>query len=237
MVYGRKLLFILLIIALSGVFLFEIAQKKVQQKADNFIFKEFANQLNDSFEINEYIDHISYDDFDSSIIFNLQFNKKFSELPVYNQFSVLYTYCKHLRFHIMNYDEKRFLLNRNIYLMGNYNDLTFQFDYVTQREGLTSFKPKAVLSINGKPVYEERQYITLTKNLGCNMETNYINGHSDKEIMEYASRIFNLITNYGSDVEIERDFDVVLNEVIDKFTITFEDYSRIYKKYYFCVCY
>jgi len=133
----------------------------VQRKVDNRVFEEFANRLNDSFEINEYIDHISYDDFDSSIIYNLQFNKNFSELPVYNQFSVLYTYCKHLRFYIMNSDEKRLLLNRNIYLMGNYNDITFQFNYVTQSQGLKSFKPKAVLSINGKSFYEERQYIVL----------------------------------------------------------------------------
>ena len=231
--YRRKLLFITLIIALSGVFVFEIVQKKVQQKVVNRIFEEFTNRMNDSYAVNKYIDNVSYEEAGLSISYNLQFNKMFSELPVYDQFGVLYTYCKQLRSYIMNSDEMR-LLYRSIHLTGNYKDLTYQFDSYTASHGLKSFKPKAVFFINGKPAYEEGQYLALLQDLECEIEIDFINGYSDKEIMEYSLRIFNLITNCGYNVKIEQDFETVSNAVIDKFDITFDEYMHIYRKYYLC---
>ncbi|WP_042349372.1 hypothetical protein [Bacillus massiliigorillae] len=214
-------LIIVVIITLEkGRYKYHHVQEVAISLLEDSYFKDHISNLHTEFKNKDMI----------CITFDL--DKEFNTLPTSEKFMLLELYSKQIRYFLRNSAYENPLHDSKIHLKGQISSLQSTFELVsTIPNSYEFFKLDSSLKQNGKEIYNTARYKSEFKDLEKQWDDDTTNGYSQKEIYLYATRLFNTMTNRGKNYQPKTDSELILQAVLDKYEITYEEYDYIYKKY------
>ena len=186
--------------------------------------------------IEKFIADIIYVKEKDSLHYTVELKEEFMNLSTFEQFGLFHLFCKQFRFKMMYTDQMDQLVHEDLYITAVYKDEVFEYEVIVSNKQTKVLNTNATLIVNNESVYTESQFMDEAEVQLEKIGVEYVNGFSDSEIIEFARRMFRLVTVDGKDIEeLKNSLRLVTNAVMEEFGITLEEYTKIYKKYYLFV--
>ncbi|WP_042351448.1 hypothetical protein [Bacillus massiliigorillae] len=216
---------ILSIIGISAIILafwyFRHLSKEVQ------VLKETTLSVKDSVTFKDHIKNANaqYDIKTDTINLDLNLNDAYDELNVIKQFCILEYFHKQIRYYMRNTSANSHMKNSKVKLSAKSSVNNYYFTNVVPN-GNAFTKSVSTFYCNGKKTYTSCMFKQQRNKYLADLPEK-----SDKEILEYATSFFNLVTHFGKYYDPSNDSLIIVDAVCKKFNITPKEYSKIYQTY------
>jgi len=214
---------IVIIVVITCSFSYYYSKKDLDE------FKKLTTLLLDDSDLTKYFSNpvIKYDN--SKVFIEFDLEESFDKLSTQDQFKLLELYNRQIRYFLQCGTIINHLYFKDFFITVQTKNNHYLFDSRVTNKNVPLIV-NSTLKINDVKAYDtsrlESEQIPINTH-----ET--VNGYTYEEIYNYAKRIFKLISDNGNLYSPTVDTTVILEAVMDKFGITFEEYDKIYKRYYF----
>ncbi|WP_042351554.1 hypothetical protein [Bacillus massiliigorillae] len=201
-------------------------------KATSLNVQEFSNQfISENAHFTPLINFKEFKITYKEILIKADVSNSFVELNHAQQFGFLSSYVKHLRYYLRTELKSPHLRTKSINIICKTKDQTYKLTNCIPDKKV-EVKSDSELYIDNKLILGSKEHkILMEQYLHKNPQFDFID--QDIEIIRYATKLFNKLTVGGNYYNHKKDSKVILDLVTEKFGITEQEYSNIYKKYFF----
>lgn len=221
----KKIYFILIVVfvVITGSFFYFYSKKDLDE------FRKMTTLLLDDSDLTKYFSNPVIKHDKSKVFIEFDLEESFDNLSTQEQFRLLELYNRQIRYFLQCGTEINHLYSKEYVITVQTKNNHYSFDSHAINKNVPLIV-NSTLKINDAKAYDtnrlESEQIPINTH-----ET--VNGYTYEEIYNYAKRIFKLVSDNGNLYSPTVDTNVVLDAVMDKFGITFEEYDKVYKRYYF----